>query len=266
MPKRSTKAGASAPATPSGLAPTRQTGTSLNEGRGISPGDTREGAAGLRHRHERSTKAGHQPRRHPHVRPRHADRHRGRSTKAGASAPATHPARWTTRCPRSSLNEGRGISPGDTCASPRRPTGGWPTLNEGRGISPGDTCGRGRPVLSRTDVRSTKAGASAPATLTEAVAAGIQKVVLALNEGRGISPGDTLSDDDGSCRDSRPRSTKAGASAPATLLNSAERRNRGEASVFHGRRRLASEAFSAILHDYEHSSFKIIGPRGRNVP
>ena len=194
---RSTKAGASAPATPIRRMPAKRWtwGSSLNEGRGISPGDT----------------------------------------------PGRVPGR--SRRDRLTLNEGRGISPGDTGTSPgsqwiagsieiaqRRagasapatPQSSWdmatrrPSLNEGRGISPGDTTAGAPPNVARTFwYRSTKAGASAPATRGSCATHTSLRWLATLNEGRGISPGDTrhfLVHR----RKVQPRSTKAGASAPAT--------------------------------------------------
>ena len=47
------------------------------------------------------------------------------------------------------------------------------------------------------------------------------------------------------------RSTKAGALAPATLLNSAKGRRRDETSLFRGRVSLDDDAFEAIARDCE---------------
>ena len=82
--------------------------------------------------------------------------------KAGAETPAT--AVVGTRPPRSgsSLNEGRGRNPGDSCGEQRTesPRG---TLNEGRGRNPGDRVGED--LLQPLHVlRSMKAGAETPAT------------------------------------------------------------------------------------------------------
>ena len=161
---RSTKAGASTPATlgpsrrscrrrtaslngrpghqPRRHIPTQSTQSAgntaaLNEGRGINPGDTFV-------------------RRWDHHRPG------DRSTKAGASTPATRHSTARHFSPPAPLNEGRGINPGDTfdCPGAERTRS---ALNEGRGINPGDTQRRqrsGAVVLPR----STKAGASTPAT------------------------------------------------------------------------------------------------------
>ena len=109
-----------------------------------------------------------------------------RSTKAGASTPATrrcrisrctraaalnegrgfHPgdtsSRGTSRTCPPTLNEGRGFHPGDTSRRRRR-RGACRTLNEGRGFHPGDTI-RGRHGSVAPVGRSTKAGASTPAT------------------------------------------------------------------------------------------------------
>ena len=118
----------------------------------------------------------------------------------------------------SPLNEGRGINPGDTVrqcpvltsppSAQRRPghqprrhpdhrAGGggaaWWPLNEGRGINPGDTFQNGSltaPSVPRTIDRSTKAGASTPATRDRAGGGG--DGWWPLNEGRGINPGDTF--------------------------------------------------------------------------
>ena len=174
----------------------------LNEGRSVSPGDTRHGGP---RRSSSRTAAQRRPERQPR---RHVFDHdareaipEGRSTKAGASAPATPEprARRSTKAGASApatriehdvdlasdaLNEGRSVSPGDTPfplrygpapfiaqrrpeRQPRRheranPTGLWWTaqrrperqprrhtlshpilhvpLNEGRSVSPGDTC------------------------------------------------------------------------------------------------------------------------------
>ena len=97
--------------------------------------------------------------------------------------------RGCARCwsPRTALNEGRGVNPGDTAVTEeRRPAGSraqrrpgreprrhpphasrlrvsTDPLNEGRGVNPGDTSGR-RPSYLRS---------------------------ASLNEGRGVNPGDT---------------------------------------------------------------------------
>ena len=265
----------------------------LNEGRGINPGDTRSTfsyASGARESAQR--RPGHQPRRHiiPH---RQALHPRPRSTKAGASTPATpdgttitsnaatalnegrginpgdtRPSggKFNVRC-SDSLNEGRGINPGDTRSEPRRLTllSDRP-LNEGRGINPGDTGQNLCAVAAHIDARSTKAGASTPATRrcrapcppsmrdaqrrpghqprrhTRRPCGSRPESRSALNEGRGINPGDTATGGGGAPTDLatlnegrginpgdtdggeiglsalQGRSTKAGASTPATHL------------------------------------------------
>ena len=60
-------------------------------------------------------------------------------------------------------------------------------LNEGRGVCPGDT--DQWPHVKTCSRRSTKAGASAPAT--PAILAGSGADDFSLNEGRGVCPGDT---------------------------------------------------------------------------
>ncbi len=61
-----------------------------------------------------------------------------RSTKAGASTPATLAANSEYEQYRTSLNEGRGLDPGNTRRRGRGPGGGG-ALNEGRGLDPGNT-------------------------------------------------------------------------------------------------------------------------------
>ena len=70
--------------------------------------------------------------------------------------------------------------------------------------------------------RSTKAGASTPATLFQQAF---------------IFPGQL-------------RSTKAGASTPATQLNSAKGQYRDKPSLVHGRGSLDDDAFAAISRDF----------------
>ena len=135
----------------------------LNEGRGINPGDTVTSAHALLRRDCAQRRPGHQPRRHRLALLRLRDGLQ-RSTKAGASTPATlvcpgvvipppHPAQrrpghQPRRHPLTCTRRWSGLRtaqrrPGH---QPRRhiqaatttPRGGAP-LNEGRGINPGDT-------------------------------------------------------------------------------------------------------------------------------
>ena len=57
----------------------------------------------------------------------------------------------------SSLNEGRGVNPGDTADPQRAQRSLGVPLNEGRGVNPGDT--RLLAVAEPVAARSTKAGA-----------------------------------------------------------------------------------------------------------
>ena len=81
-----------------------------------------------------------------------------------------------------SLNEGRGVNPGDTRDTPRGARRA-PALNEGRGVNPGDT-------------RTTHPG---------------RRSARPLNEGRGVNPGDTGARHALAGRLGPRRSTKAGA-------------------------------------------------------
>ena len=91
----------------------RRPGRSLNEGRGVHPGDTPTPAAIRRRFTARSTKAG-------AFTPATLDRELvvvlavDRSTKAGAFTPATPPRAARAAATWRSLNEGRGVHPGDT--------------------------------------------------------------------------------------------------------------------------------------------------------
>ena len=138
-----------------------------------------------------------------------------RSTKAGASTPATLPNRLQHRL--------------SAFAAQRRPerqlrrhpkpcrAGGARSrsLNEGRSVNSGDTR-QLRVQRERLMDRSTKAGASTPATLGLLV--GRCRVPDSLNEGRSVNSGDTLRRALNEVR-LRARSTKAGASTPATPAN-----------------------------------------------
>ena len=133
----------------------------LNEGRSVNPGYTGPHADAQGGARRRSTKAGASTPATRAARVRELDRP-ARSTKAGASTPATH---WWSRLatgPRTALNEGRSVNPGYTLIewgeslhflnAQRRPER-QPRLHP-------DRVGR-EPALSE---RSTKAGASTPAT------------------------------------------------------------------------------------------------------
>ncbi len=220
---RSTKAGDSAPATPPtvtllerhryraqrrpGTRPRRHSQVawsvsylsrlSLNEGRGLGPGDTA--------RHAQQTgSVGYPAQRRPGTRPR---RH--------------PPARLPGRPAPPPLNEGRGLGPGDTrrsrCWNARRPG----ALNEGRGLGPGDTR-IGHAPHWVDGQRSTKAGDSAPAT-RDAVVDDVGRIPIRSTKAGDSAPA-TL--DCLECERERfERSTKAGDSAPATLATPTARRD-----------------------------------------
>ncbi len=135
----------------------------LNEGRGVIPGDSAPNPRLDRPLVARSTKAGESsPATVNGGKPSREGR-RLRSTKAGESSPATAVRlTWETAEEMTTLNEGRGVIPGD---SPRCWTSGSPpgSLNEGRGVIPGDSR-LGRGPAGGPGARSTKAGESSPAT------------------------------------------------------------------------------------------------------
>ena len=111
--RRSTKAGASTPATPAGPPPEPRLAASLNEGRSVNPGYTRDVVAGVANQRQRSTKAGAST---PATREQRLQHQLGRqrSTKAGASTPATPPIDLGPSSPDQTLNEGRSVNPGYT--------------------------------------------------------------------------------------------------------------------------------------------------------
>ena len=224
--QRSTKAGASTPATPLEVEPIRHLAVvTLNEGRSVNPGDTAplnesvtsSTKAGASTATRRSTKAGASTpatlKRLVRLAPPEV-----RSTKAGASTPATRQRLANRRAPSTALNEGRSVNPGDTSSGPghwrhdRSTKAGASTpatlvvghqsLNEGRSVNPGDTnccdlrapepctLNEGRSV--NPGDTSTKAGASA--TRGDPGSTG------SLNEGRSVNPGDTRHGVAVSCR------------------------------------------------------------------
>ena len=168
----------------------------LNEGRGINPGDTGsfDVICANRFLSPAQRRPGHQPRRHSRTRSRGPQAELlVRSTKAGASTPATRRP-GAPRSPRlafQTLNEGRGINPGDT-STKRPPVPGdcasAAALNEGRGINPGDTHDRDRPGARAVDLRrSTKAGASTPATPLDSAKMTVLRRTIARPLGVGAS-------------------------------------------------------------------------------
>ena len=120
---------------------------SLNEGRGVSPGDTRDcGNESINPRaiSGAQRRPGREPRRHTYLphrvsrgHPSAAQRRPGREPRRHRRVGMSRPSRSM----RSTLNEGRGVSPGDTTGAPCTFQGRLHTgaLNEGRGVSPGDT-------------------------------------------------------------------------------------------------------------------------------
>ena len=158
----------------------------LNEGRGVNPGDTSRCCR---------------------LPPWCYPLNEGRGLNPGDTS-RSRTARWSRR----TLNEGRGVNPGDTRDARNRRLR-ISALNEGRGGNPGDTFtftkgvrhadraqrrpGR-EPRRHRDHIaadgnrafRSTKAGAGTPATPSPSRRG--CGMLTALNEGRGVNPGDTV--------------------------------------------------------------------------
>ena len=170
MDGRSTKAGASTPATPPGSIRLRcQTQRpALNEGRGLNPGDT----PGMTSRNRSGPKC--------------------RSTKAGASTPATLGHSVRDAPPAPPLNEGRGLNPGDTWGRSATRSRSLHALNEGRGLNPGDT----NPpptwsaVVSLSAIAQRRPGPQ-PRRHIKRTGSHPNRCTGSLNEGRGLNPGDT---------------------------------------------------------------------------
>ena len=212
--------------TRSGITPSLRRSTTLNEGRGISPGDTSRALADFGLLTSAQRRPGHQPRRHvaaawlSKVVSSIAQRRPGHQ-------PRRHPAPAELAALIASCAQRR---PGH---QPRRHTIPLvpitqatmtpPPLNEGRGISPGDTFRR--QTTSKTiPPRSTKAGASAPATLPPSMTGPASAWYAQRRPGHQprrhawgwLASGAMVA-----------RSTKAGASAPATPLGTAKNRDHG---------------------------------------
>ena len=110
---------------------------SLNEGRGVNPGDTSAKSCPERRFDNAQRRPGREPRRHPRCRGAGAGAAWSLNEGRGVNPGDTRLPGPT--CPRlSSLNEGRGVNPGDTPCAARAPRR-WTPLNEGRGVNPGDT-------------------------------------------------------------------------------------------------------------------------------
>ena len=184
---RSTKAGAFTPATPADAAGDAQGAAGAQRRPGRSPRRHEGDDDGPTDSQCAQRRPGRSPQRHPAgaVDRRLAD---VRSTKAGAFTPATPASRGGVRAGQVLRSTKAGAF---TPATRRRPPGGGlrcGSLNEGRGVHPGDTHAVAT-VCHSWSRRSTKAGAFTPAT-----PAGHSGD--ALNEGRGVHPGDTRLLDD----------------------------------------------------------------------
>ena len=186
---------------------------SLNEGRGLDPGNTAIAAFTLNSSSAAQRRPGPRPRQH------------GKGGRCSISCiqslnegrgldPGNTSSRTTGSVSRSPLNEGRGLDPGNTAGWRGRPNTSATALNEGRGLDPGNTSPspsprpRPRPLNEGRglDPGNTPRGGEPPPSTAP------------LNEGRGLDPGNTAGL--GGCAPAEiARSTKAGASTPATHVN-----------------------------------------------
>ena len=118
---------------------TRRAQTALNEGRSVNPGDTSPIVGDILVHLRRSTKAGAST---PATRRVGGDRDgvRVRSTKAGASTPATRGPRADDRtCSHPRSTKAGASTPATRGRRARRVPRVRPALNEGRSVNPGDT-------------------------------------------------------------------------------------------------------------------------------
>ena len=211
---RSTKAGASTPATPTTARVEIRSTSPLNEGRSINPGDT-------------------------------SLRHNGTTGHAGAQRRPEHQPRRHTPMPkmrmatRSPLNEGRSINPGDTSGSLSGRGRSPSPLNEGRSINPGDThLSQASPFFDfiaaqRRPEHQPRRHMPPPHT-----PARFSK--RPLNEGRSINPGDTAK----FCKRAVP----------------------GQPSLVHGRGSLDDDAFAAVSRDFGRYPVRMVRIKQSRLP
>ena len=192
--RRSTKAGASTPATPDQSADRCRVPDSLNEGRSVNPGYTYPPWYDMQNCHCAQRRPERQPRLHLQAVHVQVHRHVRRSTKAGASTPATRLSTMSglSNVVAIALNEGRSVNPGYT----------WPPSEL---IMQNCHCAQRRPERQpRLHLQARpRPGASSCASL---------------NEGRSVNPGYTRDIDLHVRQPRQSRSTKAGASTPATRI------------------------------------------------
>ena len=140
---------------------TRRPECSLNEGRDVNPGDTRNAWSIPETTKSAQRRPGRESRRHRVTR-RHAASLEDPLNEGRDVNPGDTWSRSASRRSAYALNEGRDVNPGDTL-SPLPTRCGLCTLNEGRDVNPGDT----------------RSAPSYPASRHS------------LNEGRDVNPGDT---------------------------------------------------------------------------
>ncbi len=180
-----------------------------------------------------------EPRRHREKRPHSTSSTISLNEGRGVNPGDTRRTRAADGCARGALNEGRGVNPGDTrCCRPGPSTARTP-LNEGRGVNPGDTSAPQRISVGLLNAQRrprceprrhrTPAGVNPGDTLRllrkhnspnpaqrrprceprrHAAFSRTPCLCRSLNEGRGVNPGDTGTDSAGE-RSNEARSTKA---------------------------------------------------------
>ena len=186
------------------------------------------------------------------------------------------------------LNEGRSVNPGYTARRPATHRPAHPVRSTKAGASTPATPDRW-PAGERAHPRSTKAGASTPATprviftaavvgaraqrrperqprLHAAVSLETEPVVTERSTKAGASTPATLAGSHDAARVHHERSTKAGASTPATLLNSAKGQYRDKPSLVHGCGSLDNDAFASILRDFGRYPVRMVRIKQSRLP
>ena len=221
----------------------------LNEGRSVNPGDT-IGAGSLMvlvNGPERSTKAGASTPATPSVPCREVLVNGRRSTKAGASTPATRVHREVASVIGHRRSTKAGASTPATPVSPSAHSAKSSASAQRRPERQPRRHSSGLRNRPHDLVRSTKAGASTPATLPPSYREVSSPVIRSTKAGASTpaTPVTRLTGVEG-----QHRSTKAGASTPATRLNSAKGQYRDKPSLIHGRGSLDDDVFAAISRDF----------------
>ena len=169
----------------------------------------------------------------------------------------------TSERPPRPLNEGRSVNPGYTARRPATHRPAHPVRSTKAGASTPATPDRW-PAGERAHPRSTKAGASTPATPRVIFTAAVVGARAQRRPERQPRLHAAVS------LETEPvvteRSTKAGASTPATLLNSAKGQYRDKPSLVHGCGSLDNDAFASISRDFGRYPVRMVRIKQSRLP